>query len=150
MKFGMQAMSHPLVYLRPTRITYVRVTGPYETSIPQAWEKMFAWIDKNGLSSPVGHGFGLARDNPKIVDPKNCRYDACIEMKPHFEERAIRELGRAEQVRRLQETGKLVRRDQRHVLGVTAVDNHHLAIIRGGVASHQVSAAGFCGTAHPS
>ena len=93
MKFGMQAMSHPLVYLRPTRITYVRVTGPYETSIPQAWEKMFAWIDKNGLSSPVGHGFGLARDNPKIVDPKNCRYDACIEMKPHFEERAIRELG---------------------------------------------------------
>ena len=86
-------MNNAMVYLRPTRITYVRVTGPYETSIPQAWETMMSWINRHGLSSPVGRGFGLARDNPKIVGADKCRYDACIELKPLFEERAIRELG---------------------------------------------------------
>ena len=86
-------MNNAMVYLRPTRITYVRVTGPYETSIPQAWETMFAWIERHGLNSHGGRSFGLARDNPKIVGIDNCRYDACIELKPLFEERAIRELG---------------------------------------------------------
>lgn len=82
-----------LVYLRPARMTYIRVTGPYETSIPEAWDRMLAWVDKNGLSSPVGRGYGLARDNPDRVGADCCRYDACIQVTPLFEERAARELG---------------------------------------------------------
>ena len=47
-------MKSGLVYLRPTRLAYVRMTGPYQSSIPQAWDQLLSWIDKNGLSSPLG------------------------------------------------------------------------------------------------
>lgn len=86
-------MQSGLVYLRPSRLVYVRITGAYESSIPAAWEKMLAWIDRNGVGSVLGRGFGLARDNPKTVPADRCRYDACIAVEPHFEERAMRELG---------------------------------------------------------
>ena len=86
-------MASGLVYLRPARMVFVRATGPYESSIPQAWEKMFAWLDKTGIDNPGGRGYGLARDNPATVGPENCRYDACVEVRPQFEERAARELG---------------------------------------------------------
>ena len=89
----MLMMASGLVYLRPARMVFVRATGPYETSIPQAWEKLFAWLDKTGIDNPAGRGYGLARDNPATVRPENCRYDACIEVRPQYEERAARELG---------------------------------------------------------
>lgn len=81
-----------LVYLRPTRLVYVRACGRYRNTIPASWDKMLNWLDRNGLRSPVGHGYGLARDNPNIVAPEACRYDACVELDPLFEERAAREL----------------------------------------------------------
>lgn len=86
-------MKSGLVYLRPWRLAYVRKTGPYESSIPAAWEHMLGWLDKHGLHSPVGRGYGLLRDCPRVVGAENCRYDACVELNPLFEERAIRELG---------------------------------------------------------
>jgi AraC family transcriptional regulator len=86
-------MKTGLVYLRPARMTYVRVTGPYDTSIPQAWNEILAWLDKNGMNTPITGGYGLARDNPQRVGPENCRYDACVPVDPAFEERAGRELG---------------------------------------------------------
>lgn len=86
-------MKNGLVYLRPTRLTYVRVTGPYETGIPEAWSRLLEWVDKRGLNSPVGGAYGLVRDNPKRVAPDKCRYDACIPIAPMFEDRALRELG---------------------------------------------------------
>jgi AraC family transcriptional regulator len=86
-------MKSGLVYLRPARLAYVRVTGPYATSIPEAWSRLLSWVDKYGLNSPVGHGYGLARDNPLRVGVDKCRYDACVQVTPLFEERALRELG---------------------------------------------------------
>ena len=86
-------MKSGLLYLRPSRLTYVRMTGAYETTIPAAWEKMFAWLEKIGCNSSFGRGYGLARDNPNTVGADKCRYDACIVLEPIFEERAIRELG---------------------------------------------------------
>lgn len=86
-------MQSGLVYLRPSRLVYVRVTGAYETSIPSAWSKMQAWIERNGVGSAIGRGFGLARDNPALVAANQCRYDACIAVEPYFEDRAMRELG---------------------------------------------------------
>lgn len=85
-------MSRGMVYLRPFRVVYVRETGPYASSIQSAWERMLHWLDVNGLHSPVGRGFGLARDNPATVGPDRCRYDACVELDPIFEGRAAREL----------------------------------------------------------
>jgi AraC family transcriptional regulator len=86
-------MKSGLVYLRPSRLAYVRVTGAYETSIVKAWDQMLSWLEKHGLHSPIGRGYGLMRDCPKIIAPEKCRYDACVDLNPFFEERAIRELG---------------------------------------------------------
>lgn len=86
------SMKHSLVYLRPFSVVYVRATGDYASSIPQAWERLFNWLDKNGLNSPIGRGYGLARDNPAIVGGEHCRYDACIELDPFLETRALRDL----------------------------------------------------------
>ncbi|MGQ0456397.1 MAG: AraC family transcriptional regulator [Hyphomicrobium sp.] len=85
-------MSSGLVYLRPMRLAFVRTIGPYEQSIPEAWKTLFAWISKNDLNAPVGRGYGLAHDNPAKVASKHLRYDACVQLTPMFEDRAIREL----------------------------------------------------------
>ncbi|HVZ06150.1 GyrI-like domain-containing protein [Hyphomicrobium sp.] len=82
-----------LVYLRPTRLIYVRETGPYTDIIPKAWAKLFAWLNDNGLYASLGRGYGLARDNPLEVGLENCRYDACVEVRPELEDKALRELG---------------------------------------------------------
>lgn len=89
-------MSNPhsvLIYLRPTRLMYVRETGPYERTIPKAWERLTAWLNDNGLYAPIGRGYGLARDNPADITDQNCRYDACVELVPELEDRAIRDFG---------------------------------------------------------
>ncbi len=85
-------MKHGLVYLRPASMVSVRATGPYEQSIPEAWEKMFSWLAKNRLSAPVGRGYGLAHDHFANVAPTMRRYDACIQVTPLHEARAMREL----------------------------------------------------------
>lgn len=86
-------MKSGLVYLRPWRLAYVRQVGPYETTIPAAWDLMLGWLEKKGFTSPMGRGFGLMRDCAKVVGPQKCRYDACVDLDPLFEERAVRELG---------------------------------------------------------
>lgn len=86
-------MKNGLVYLRPSRLTYVRHTGSYAKTIPAAWADMMAWLIKTGLNTPAGRSYGLLRDCPSKVAAENCRFDACIELDPLFEERAIRELG---------------------------------------------------------
>ena len=85
-------MNHSMVYLRPFSVVYVRTTGDYASSIPQAWGRLFDWLNNNGLNSPFGRGYGLARDNPAIVGADHCRYDACIEINPFLETRALRDL----------------------------------------------------------
>lgn len=86
-------MSSGLVYLRPTRLVYLRLVGPYNAIIPEAWSKLYAWHAKCATGAPVGRAYGLARDNPDRVGVDSCRYDACIESTPLIDERALRELG---------------------------------------------------------
>ena len=89
----MQNPHSVLVYLRPTRLMYVRETGPYDRTIPKAWQRLTTWLNDNGLYAPIGRGYGLARDNPADVINQNCRYDACVEIPPEVEDRALRDLG---------------------------------------------------------
>lgn len=86
-------MSNGLVYLRPTRLVYLRLVGPYDAIIPEAWSKLYAWHEKCSPGAPVGRAYGLARDNPNRAGADTCRYDACIETTPLIDERALRELG---------------------------------------------------------
>jgi AraC family transcriptional regulator len=89
----MQNPHSVLVYLRPTRLIYVRETGPYAVTIPKAWERLLSWLSSNGLYAPIGRGYGLAHDNPLEAGATNCRYDACVELMPELEDRALRDLG---------------------------------------------------------
>lgn len=78
-------MTTGFVYLRPLAIVCVRTKGPYETSSRAAWQQMFAWLDDSGMRREVGCGYGILRDNPKDVSDEACRYDACVELLPGFE-----------------------------------------------------------------
>lgn len=82
-----------LVYLRPTRLIYVREKGPYELAIPRAWERLFAWLTENGHYATFGRGYGLARDDPEEVGAHNCRYDAAVEVPAALRSGSIRNLG---------------------------------------------------------
>ncbi|AGK59254.1 transcription activator effector binding protein [Hyphomicrobium denitrificans 1NES1] len=82
-----------LLYLRPTRLIYVRARGCYVDMIPKAWNRLFQLLDANGLYASLGRGYGLAHDNPLVVGPQNCRYDACVEIRSGLEERSLRAFG---------------------------------------------------------
>lgn len=86
-------MSTGLVYLRPVRVAYVRVRGPYSHSAPTAWSKLLAWLDQHSVRREVTRGFGLAHDDPRVVAAAELRYDACVEVPPEVEVAAFREFG---------------------------------------------------------
>jgi AraC family transcriptional regulator len=77
-------MSTGVVYFRPQTVCYVRQRGPYAASAPEAWRKLLAWADAQGLREGLRTGYGLVRDNPRIKAPADCRYDACIEVPEGF------------------------------------------------------------------
>lgn len=60
------------------RIAYVRQIGPYGPNNMQAMEKLKQWAASKKLLSPTSIILGIAHDNPEIVLPENCRYDAGI------------------------------------------------------------------------
>lgn len=78
-----------LVYLRPVPVVFFRAHGPYATSVTAAWSNMFSWLDKNGMRKTAGRGYGLARDNPRVVGHEKCRYDACVEIPADFDPSAL-------------------------------------------------------------
>lgn len=69
-----------LVYLRSTNLISYRTVGPYSSSAPEAWSKMFDWLNRQRLRGVVTRGFGLALDDPRRVEPGLCRYDACVDL----------------------------------------------------------------------
>mgnify|MGYP000341899179 CR=1 FL=1 len=78
-----------LVYLRPVPVVYFRVQGPYSTSVNMAWTSMLHWLDTFGLRKSAGRGYGLARDNPRVVGHEKCRYDACVELPSELDPSAL-------------------------------------------------------------
>lgn len=90
-------MSSRFVYLRPTRLVFVRQLGAYETSVVAAWERLYSWMRQRGLQADGGSFYGLVRDNPAKVPAGKCRYDACIELPLNLDTAAMAEI----QVQRL-------------------------------------------------
>jgi len=82
-----------LLYLRPTRLIYVRETGCYSDVIPKAWNRLFQLLEDTGLYASLGRGYGMAHDNPLHVDPQNCRYDACVEIRSGLNKSSLRDFG---------------------------------------------------------
>ena len=115
-------MSTGFVYLRPLNVAAVRAKGPYSQSAAAAWGEMFAWLNRSGLIRQVGTGYGLLLDDPRIIAPANCRYEACVELV----EEARRLLPAEFSVRRLP-GGAYAR--QRHVGGVVGL-SHTISNLR--------------------
>lgn len=73
-------MQRGFVYFRPVQIGFVRVVGPYKTSVHEAWAKLDEWFKARQVDIGKVTRYGLAHGNPRAVDPSQLRYDACVEM----------------------------------------------------------------------
>jgi AraC family transcriptional regulator len=71
------AMKVNLVDLQPVSVAYLRQIGPYGRETSAFWMKTVApWMAANGLLGRDRYGVSL--DDPAIVAPAQCRYDACV------------------------------------------------------------------------
>jgi AraC family transcriptional regulator len=70
------------VYLRPTPVLSFGVTGSYEASAQQAWDRMLGWLGANPLGVARPQGFGIFREDGSSPDTQVYSYGACIEHKP--------------------------------------------------------------------
>lgn len=67
---------------RPTEhIAYVRHVGPY-IGAKDAWQSLMKWGWKKMLFGKKPELFGLAYDDPQVTDESQCRYEACMVVKP--------------------------------------------------------------------
>jgi AraC family transcriptional regulator len=73
-------VSTGIVHLRPLAVAYVRRIGPYSRTVGEAWDHLLAWVDRRGARGLITRGFGLIRDNSRLVAPEKLRYDACVEL----------------------------------------------------------------------
>lgn len=60
------------------KMAYVRRVGPYGAENIQTMEYLKAWADENHFLHEDTVILGIARDNPQVTLPENCRYDTCL------------------------------------------------------------------------
>lgn len=81
---GMELISNVAVVILPSvRVAYLRKIGPYGPDIGRFWHSVFLpWRATCGLAEAPC--FGIGHDDPGITAPKDCRYDACVQIPPKF------------------------------------------------------------------
>ncbi len=63
----------------PVKIAYLRHTGPYGAAISAfRMDTVAPWMVENDLMNRPR--YGISRDDPEVVAPDNCRYDAGVEI----------------------------------------------------------------------
>jgi len=63
----------------PTKVAYLRYTGPFGPAIGDFWRDVFnPWRAAHGLMARTT--YGVAQDDPGTTPPERCRYDACVEV----------------------------------------------------------------------
>ena len=68
----------------PVKIAYLRQVGAYGPENKKTMEKLKEWAKSNALLMPDAVILGIAQDDPTLIDPKKCRYDACLVVPPSF------------------------------------------------------------------
>lgn len=66
------------------KIAYIRRTGPYGPENMQIMEQLKSWAREENLFNESSIILGIAQDNPKITEPKDCRYDTCLVVSDEF------------------------------------------------------------------
>ena len=71
--------------LPPTRVAYMRHTGPYgDAGIGRVWQRFATWCADHGLMQPRRTMYGISQDDPSATPADLCRYDCCIEVDDDF------------------------------------------------------------------
>lgn len=64
--------------IEPTKVIFVRHTGPYQ-DCETAWNTLCGWACPKGLCEVGTSKFiGVCYDDPQVTPPEKIRYDACI------------------------------------------------------------------------
>ena len=84
-------MTSGFVYLRPTKLAFVRSNGRPSIASQEAWARLYKWLDQSEFSRLAGPGYGLNRSHQANGSTENCSYDACIELRPEMEGRLPRD-----------------------------------------------------------
>lgn len=80
---AMPVPSVTVVTREPTRVAYMRYTGPYGPGIAAFWRTIAApWMAAHQLMPYTRYGVSL--DDPAVTAPAQCRYDACVEVPADF------------------------------------------------------------------
>ena len=76
-------MNVTLTDLPAVTVAYMRHIGPYGDTVTRFWQTRFdPWLDANDLHHvPL---YGISHDDPTIVDPQTCRFDAAAEVPADF------------------------------------------------------------------
>jgi len=75
------AMKVDIIERQPTTIVYLRYVGPYGEPISAFWQqKVYPWMAASGLLQQPR--YGVSHDDPNVVAPEQCRYDAGCEAPP--------------------------------------------------------------------
>ena len=81
---GEKMLEPKIVELKPIKVLYVRKIGAYVTSASEAWAILMAFayeqkikFHKEIMNKNTMH-FGIAHDNPHLIEADLLRYDACI------------------------------------------------------------------------
>jgi AraC family transcriptional regulator len=78
-----ERMKVTIVDRQPTRVAYLRHTGPYGKPVSDFWMTEVApWMETNGLYGRPR--YGISRDDPGITAPEKLRYDAAVEVPENF------------------------------------------------------------------
>lgn len=71
-------MTFKIEQIAPCSMAYIRHTGPYGPGNIETMERLKHWAKSRNLLNGHSVILGIAQDNPQMISPEMCRYDACI------------------------------------------------------------------------
>jgi AraC family transcriptional regulator len=76
-------MNVKLVDRPAVTLAYLRHVGPYGAPLARFWQEVYyPWAAANNLLGRAR--YGISHDDPSITAPRQCRYDAGVEVAPDF------------------------------------------------------------------
>lgn len=66
------------------KIAYIRRIGAYGSENVKIMEQLKDWAREENLFNESSIILGIAQDNPKVTEPKDCRYDTCLVVSDEF------------------------------------------------------------------
>lgn len=70
--------------IQPCTIAYMRRTGAYGIECKTVMEQLKSWARNTNNLNDDSIVLGIALDNPEVILPESCRYDACLIVSNNF------------------------------------------------------------------